>query len=105
MSYIFLCLSISALLSSSSLFCFSSVCLLISARPKMSVRTGGEPPLSLLLPDLERDLLLLFGSFDLLLFLLDLDLERLRLWLCLECLDRDVLRLRVRPIFCTNISD
>lgn len=104
-TYIFLCLSISVLLSSSSLFCFSSLFLLLSVRPNMSVRSGGEPPLSLLLSDLERDRLLLFSSFDLLLFLLDLDLERLRLRLCLECLDRDELRLRERPIFCTNKSD
>lgn len=69
----------------------------------MSVRSGGEEALSLLLLDLDRERLLLFGSFDRLLFLLDLDLDRLLLRLCFECLVRDVLRLRERPIFCTLI--
>lgn len=102
-TYIFLCFSISDVLSSSSLFCFSSLFLLLNVRPNMSVRSGGEAALSLLLLDLERDRLLLFSSLDLLLFLLDLDLERLRLRLCLECLDRDELRLRERPILCPLI--
>lgn len=86
---------------------------MLSVRPKISILSGGEAGLSLrdeavVDRDLERDSRrrLLFDSRDLERFLLrsvsrDLDLERLRLLLCLllfECLERDELRLLDRPM-------
>lgn len=119
-SYIFLCLSISARLSSSSFLCFSSrAFLLLSVLPKMSMRSGGEAGLSLRAEavvdrERERDSLrrFLFDSRDLERFLdlslsLDRDRDRLRFLLCLlllECLDREELRLRERPMLTTSTS-
>lgn len=119
-TYIFLCLSISALRSSSSFLCFSSrAFLLLSVLPKMSMRSGGEAALSLrdeavVDRERERDSLrrFLFDSRDLDRFFdlslsLDRDRERLRFLLCLlllECLDREELRLRERPMFTTSTS-
>lgn len=112
--HIFLCLSISALRSSSSFLCFSSsAVLLLRVRPNMSIRSGGDAARSLrdeAVFDRERDLdslrRFLLASRDLDRFLdrslsLDRDLDRLRFLLCLllfECLDRDELRLRERPM-------
>ena len=116
-TYIFLCLSISAFLSSSSFLCFSSKAfLLLSVLPKISMRSGGEAALSLrdeVVVDREREReslrRFLFDSRDLDRFFdlslsLDLDRDRLRFLLCLllfECLDRDELRLRERPMSTT----
>lgn len=114
-THILLCLSISALFSSSSFFCFSSTALLLLiALPKMSILSGGEAALSLsrrdvAVFDLERErdslfrLLLDSRDFERLFLSLsrDLDRERLRFLLCLlflECLEREELRLRERPI-------
>lgn len=113
LTYIFLCLSISAFFSSSSFLCFSSAAVrLLSVRPNMSTLSTGDVPLarSLFDLDLERDSRrrFLFASRDRERFLLlsqsrDRDLERLlRFLLCLlppfECFDRDELRLLERPI-------
>lgn len=119
-TYIFLCLSISTRLSSSSFLCFSSrAFLLLSVLPKMSMRSGGEAALSLrdeavVDRERERDSLrrLLFDSRDLDRFFdlslsLDRDRDRLRFLLCLlllECFDRDELRLRDRPMLTTSTS-
>lgn len=114
-THILLCLSISALFSSSSFFCFSSTALLLLiALPKISILSGGEAALSLsrrdvAVFDLERErdslfrLLLDSRDFERLFLSLsrDLDRERLRFLLCLlflECLEREELRLRERPI-------
>lgn len=119
-THIFLCLSISTLLSSSSFLCFSSrAFLLLSVLPKMSMRSGGEAALSLrdeavVDRERERDSLRRFrlDSRDLERFLdlslsLERDRDRLRFLLCLlllECLDRDELRLLERPMLtaCTG---
>lgn len=121
-AHIFRCRSNSAFFSSSSRFCFSSRLLrLLTVRPKMSMRSGGEEARSrsrsrsrreegavlerererdsrrrfrLLSRDLERFLARSFSR--------DRDRDRLRFFLlCLEllvCLERDELRLRDRPI-------
>lgn len=96
---IFRCRSNSAFFSSSSRFCFSSRLLrLLTVRPKMSMRSGGDEARSrrrfrLLSRDLER-----FRTRSL---SRERERERLRFLLCLEllvCLERDELRLRDRPI-------
>lgn len=114
-THILLCLSISILFSSSSFFCFSSTALLLLiALPKISILSGGEAALSrsrrdVAVLDLERErdslfrLLLDSRDFERLFLSLsrDLDRERLRFLLCLlflECLEREELRLRERPI-------
>lgn len=114
-THILLCLSISTLFSSSSFFCFSSTALLLLiALPKISILSGGVAALSLsrraaAVFDLERErdslfrLLLDSRDFERLFLSLsrDLDRERLRFLLCLlffECLEREELRLRERPI-------
>lgn len=117
-THIFLCRSISTRRSSSSFLCFSSrAFLLLSVLPKMSMRSGGEAALSLreeavLDRERDRDSLrrFLFDSRDLERFLdlsrsLDRDRDRLRFLPCLlllECLDRDELRLRERPMLTTS---
>lgn len=90
---------------------------MLSVRPKMSMRSGGEAALSLrdeavFDRDLDRDSLrrFLFDSLDLDRFLdlsrsLERDLERLLFLLCLlllECLERDELRLLERPMAMLN---
>ncbi|KAF0026085.1 hypothetical protein F2P81_020822 [Scophthalmus maximus] len=85
----------------------------------MSMRSGGEAALSLRVEvvvdrERERDSLrrFLFASRDFERFFdlsrsLDRDLVRLRFLLCLllfECLDRDELRLRERPMLTTSTS-
>lgn len=92
---------------------------MLSVLPKMSMRSGGEAALSLrdeavVDRERERDSLrrFLFDSRDLDRFLdlslsLDRDRERLRFLLCLlllECLDRDELRLRERPMLTTSTN-
>lgn len=90
---------------------------MLSVLPKMSMRSGGEAALSLRVEavvdrERERDSLrrFLFDSLDLDRFLdlsLSLDRDRLRFLLCLlllECLDRDELRLRERPMLTTSAS-
>lgn len=112
-TYILLCFSISAFFSSSSFFCFSSTALLLlNALPNMSILSGGDAARSRSRRDVavfdldrERDSLLRLRldsrDFERFFFSLCGDRERLRFLLCLlllECLDRDELRLRERPI-------
>lgn len=116
---IFRCRSNSAFFSSSSRFCFSSRLLrLLTVRPKMSMRSGGDDARSrsrsrrdtavLVERERERDSRRRFRllSRDLERFRTrslsrDRDRDRLRFLLCLlllVCLERDELRLRDRPI-------
>lgn len=118
-AHIFRCRSNSAFFSSSSRFCFSSRLLrLLTVRPKMSMRSGGDEARSrsrsrrdtAVLVERERDLdsrrLFRLLSRDLERFRTrslsrDRDRDRLRFLLCLlllVCLERDELRLRDRPI-------
>lgn len=115
--HIFRCRSNSAFFSSSSRFCFSSRLLrLLTVRPKMSMRSGGDEARSrsrrdaaaLVERERERDSRRRFRllSRDLERFRTrslsrERERERLRFLLCLEllvCLERDELRLRDRPI-------
>lgn len=118
-THIFRCRSNSAFFSSSSRFCFSSRLLrLLTVRPKMSMRSGGDDARSrsrsrrdtavLVERERERDSRRRFRllSRDLERFRTrslsrDRDRDRLRFLLCLlllVCLERDELRLRDRPI-------
>lgn len=121
-AHIFRCRSNSAFFSSSSRFCFSSRLLrLLTVRPKMSMRSGGEEARSrsrsrsrreegaVLERDRDRDSRRRFRllsrdleRFRARSFSRERDRDRLRFFLvCLEllvCLERDELRLRDRPI-------
>lgn len=118
-THIFRCRSNSAFFSSSSRFCFSSRLLrLLTVRPKMSMRSGGDEARSrsrsrrdtavLVERERDRDSRRRFRllSRDLERFRTrslsrDRDRDRLRFLLCLlllVCLERDELRLRDRPI-------
>lgn len=118
-AHIFRCRSNSAFFSSSSRFCFSSRLLrLLTVRPKMSMRSGGDEARSrsrsrrdtavLVERERDRDSRRRFRllSRDLERFRTrslsrDRDRDRLRFLLCLlllVCLERDELRLRDRPI-------
>lgn len=121
-THIFRCRSNSAFFSSSSRFCFSSRLLrLLTVRPKMSMRSGGDEARSrsrsrsrreegaVLERERDRDsrrrLRLLSRDLDRFRarsFSRERDRERLRFFLlCFEllvCLERDELRLRDRPI-------